>query len=56
LDDEEIDTPYLNEVIEIFGLDERRNHLPSELSGGQQQRVSIGRALIESLAIIVRLF
>jgi len=33
------------ELLEIVGLKERINHLPSELSGGEQQRVTIARAL-----------
>ena len=31
----------------------RENHLPNQLSGGQQQRVSIGRALMNSPAIVL---
>ncbi|WMJ82056.1 ABC transporter ATP-binding protein [Clostridium sp. MB40-C1] len=53
LDKEKADTEYLEEVIEMLGLKDRRNHLPSELSGGQQQRVSIGRALINKPSIIL---
>lgn len=53
LDDEPIDMTYLDEIIEILGLQERKNHLPSELSGGQQQRVSIGRALINRPHLIL---
>ncbi|WP_028596815.1 ABC transporter ATP-binding protein [Paenibacillus assamensis] len=53
LDDEQLDITYLDEIIEILGLHERRNHLPSELSGGQQQRVSIGRALINRPHLIL---
>ncbi|WP_018759893.1 ABC transporter ATP-binding protein [Paenibacillus terrigena] len=53
LDDEPIDMTYLDEIIDILGLKERRNHLPSELSGGQQQRVSIGRALINRPHLIL---
>ncbi|MDR0266886.1 ABC transporter ATP-binding protein [Paenibacillus sp.] len=53
LDDEEIDMTYLNEIIDILGLQERKSHLPSELSGGQQQRVSIGRALINRPHLIL---
>lgn len=53
LDNEPVDEPYLDEIIGILGLHERRNHLPSELSGGQQQRVSIGRALINRPHLIL---
>lgn len=53
MDNDKIDKEYLAEIIEILGLKERKNHLPSELSGGQQQRVSIGRALLNKPAIIL---
>ncbi|XOK64526.1 ABC transporter ATP-binding protein [Paenibacillus elgii] len=53
LDDEPVDMAYMNEIIEILGLLERKDHLPSELSGGQQQRVSIGRALINRPHLIL---
>lgn len=53
LDNEKADKKYLNEIINILNLNERRNHLPSELSGGQQQRVSIGRALINKPSIVL---
>ncbi|MBQ7152873.1 MAG: ABC transporter ATP-binding protein [Clostridia bacterium] len=36
----------LRKLVDILGLSDRLNHLPSELSGGQQQKVSIARALI----------
>ncbi|GAB1225170.1 hypothetical protein ENUP19_0245G0008 [Entamoeba nuttalli] len=32
-------------LLELVGLQDRMNHLPSELSGGEQQRVTIARAL-----------
>ncbi|HBI93211.1 MAG TPA: peptide ABC transporter ATP-binding protein, partial [Terrisporobacter glycolicus] len=38
LDDGIIDETYKNELIKMLGLEERKNHLPSQLSGGQQQR------------------
>lgn len=53
LDNEKADKKYLDEIINILNLNERRTHLPSELSGGQQQRVSIGRALINKPSIIL---
>ncbi|MGX6980190.1 ABC transporter ATP-binding protein [Vagococcus elongatus] len=40
-------------IVELLGLTERRNHLPSQLSGGQKQRVAIGRSLIYSPSIIL---
>lgn len=53
LDNEQVDEQYLYEIIQVLGLQERRNHLPSELSGGQQQRVSIGRSLMNKPEIIL---
>lgn len=44
---------FVNELLQVLGLSERRKHLPSQLSGGQQQRVSIGRALIHHPAILL---
>ena len=38
--------------MEMLGLKERLNHLPSQLSGGEQQRVAVARALINDPAII----
>lgn len=46
LDYNQPDENYLEELLSILGLEERRNYLPNQLSGGQQQRVAIGRALI----------
>ena len=43
----------MDEIIKTLGLENRKNHLPNELSGGQQQRVSIGRAIINSPALIL---
>jgi len=53
LDYQKPDQKYVEELLEILGLKERRKHLPSQLSGGQQQRVAIGRALAARPAIIM---
>lgn len=43
----------LQEILDVVGLLDRRNHTPRELSGGQQQRVAIARALINEPEIIL---
>ena len=53
LDYQKPDKHYINELLGILGLAERKQHLPSQLSGGQQQRVAIGRALATKPAIIL---
>ena len=53
LDYQKPDRKYLEELLTVLNLKERRNHLPSQLSGGQQQRVAIGRALITRPSLIV---
>ncbi|MDR5660044.1 ABC transporter ATP-binding protein [Serpentinicella sp. ANB-PHB4] len=53
LDNRPVDPKYLEEVLGLLGLKERRNHFPSQLSGGQQQRVSIGRAMIYKPSVIL---
>ena len=53
LDYQKPDQKYLEELLKILNLENRRKHLPSQLSGGQQLRVAIGRALITRPSIIL---
>lgn len=53
LDYQKPDKRYLEELLTVLNLKERRNHLPNQLSGGQQQRVAIGRALLTRPSIIL---
>ena len=53
LDGQEVDQTFLNEIINMLGLQEKLKSMPNMLSGGQQQRVAIARALITKPAIIL---
>lgn len=53
LDYQKPDKAYLDELISVLGLEERRHHLPSQISGGQQQRAAIGRALFTRPTLIL---
>lgn len=53
LDYQKPDNVYLEELLNVLHLKERRHHLPGQLSGGQQQRVAIGRALMTRPSLIL---
>ena len=53
LDGRPVNEGRLRELVKTLGLEGREDHLPSQLSGGQQQRVSIGRALMNSPAVLL---
>ncbi len=53
LDERSLDEARLKEIVATLGLADRVRHLPNQLSGGQQQRVSIGRALINTPALVL---
>lgn len=53
LDYKKPDKAYLEEILTVLSLQDRRGHLPRQLSGGQQQRVAIGRALITRPMLIL---
>ena len=53
LDGRKVSDERLDDLLELLGMKERRNHLPNQLSGGQQQRVAIGRALMNAPAVML---
>lgn len=53
LDGRKPDEKQISTLVKRLGLENRLDHLPNQLSGGQQQRVSIGRALVNSPALML---
>ena len=53
LDGTKIDTAYVDKIMDVLGLSEKKISMPNQLSGGQQQRVAIARALAAKPSIIL---
>lgn len=43
----------VDELLEIVGLSDKKNHYPEQLSGGQKQRVAIARALANNPKVLL---
>ena len=53
MDGRKVNQERLDDLLTTLALKGREKHLPNQLSGGQQQRVSIGRALMNSPAVVL---
>ena len=53
MDGRKVNQERLADLLTTLALKGREKHLPNQLSGGQQQRVSIGRALMNSPAVVL---
>lgn len=53
LDGTKIDTAYVDKIMDVLGLSEKKFSMPNQMSGGQQQRVAIARALAAKPSIIL---
>jgi putative ABC transport system ATP-binding protein len=47
-----VDRDWLEQLLDMVGIADRRRHRPSQLSGGQLQRVAIARALVSRPKIV----
>lgn len=53
LDNKKVDEAYIEELLQVLDIEDKRNTMPLKLSGGEQQRVAIARALANKPQIIL---
>jgi putative ABC transport system ATP-binding protein len=53
LDGNTADKSFVDEIIDMLGISDKRNAMPNQLSGGQQQRVAIARALAAKPSVVL---
>lgn len=53
LDKQRIDKDYIEELLDVLDIGDKKGSLPTKLSGGQQQRVAIARALANKPQVIL---
>lgn len=53
LNNKEVDTAFIQDIVKTLGLDNKVKNLPNTLSGGQQQRCAIARAIAAKPSIIL---
>ncbi len=53
LDNKKVDTAFIEDIIRVLSLNDKKHNMPNTLSGGQQQRVAIARALAAKPDIIL---
>ena len=53
LDGTPVDREFVDEILMLLNLEEKKEAMPNALSGGQQQRVAIARAMASKPAIIL---
>lgn len=53
LDGQKVEKEWIEQLLKVVGLQQRRNHYPAQLSGGQQQRAAIARSLVHRPRVIL---
>ena len=53
LDGDTADQRFMDNIVNMLGLDDKLNNMPNQLSGGQCQRVAIARAIVNNPKILL---